>query len=69
MRMNIVDFRATIPGEKLEKNEKKTHRFNVVWQIAYVCENKTRKEIQAFKQILYFLQRIILKSGMPQCLT
>ena len=30
IRMNIVDFHATIHGEKLEKNEKKTHRFNVV---------------------------------------
>ena len=29
-----------IPGEKLEKNEKKTHRFNVVRQIAYVHRNR-----------------------------
>ena len=35
-----VDFRATIFGEKLEKNEKKIHRFNVVRQINYVHGNK-----------------------------
>ena len=38
--MDIVDVRATIPCEKLEKNKKKTHRFNVVQQIAYVHGNK-----------------------------
>ena len=36
---SIVDFHAMIPGEKIEKNKKKTHRFNVVRQIAHVYEN------------------------------
>ena len=34
-----VDFRATNFGEKLEKSENKTHRFNVVRQITYVHKN------------------------------
>ena len=38
--MDIVDVRETIPCEKLEKNKKKTHRFNVVQQIAYVHGNR-----------------------------
>ena len=38
--LKAVDFHATILGEKLEKNEKKTHRFNVVRQIVYVHRNK-----------------------------
>ena len=38
--MDIVEVRAMIPCEKLEKNKKKTHRFNVVQQIANVHENR-----------------------------
>ena len=38
--LKVVDFHATILGEKLEKNKKKTYRFNVVWQIVYVHKNK-----------------------------
>ena len=38
--MMLLDFRAMIPCEKLEKNKKKTHRFNVVRQIAYFHGNR-----------------------------
>ena len=38
--LKVVDFHATILGEKLEKNEKKTHKFNVVQQIVYIHMNK-----------------------------
>ena len=38
--LKVVDFHATILCEKLEKNEKKTHKFNVVQQIVYIHMNK-----------------------------
>ena len=38
-----VDFHITILDEKSKKNEKKTHRFNVVYHIAYVHGNKEKR--------------------------
>ena len=37
---NHVDVRAMIPSEKNGEKQKKTHKFNMVRQIAYVYGNK-----------------------------
>ena len=37
---NHVDVRAMIPSEKNGEKQKKTHKFNVIWQIVYIHENK-----------------------------
>ena len=38
--MQPVDFLTTILSEKIRKKQKKTHKFNVIWQIVYIHENK-----------------------------